>query len=134
MNLDLDTVRIFLHVLAVTVCVGGQIVMLAILPAVKSIDDKEIRASIPKAFQGIAWPAMALAIFTGIWNTFAINIGDQPSSFHITFGIKFLLVIASGAGALIHSKTTDPKVKGMTGALALGAGILAMFLGYTLGA
>ena len=134
MNLDLDTVRIFLHVLAVTVWVGGQIVMLAILPAVRSIDDKEIRASIPKAFQNIAWPAMALAIFTGIWNTFAINIGDQPSSFHIAFGIKFLLVIASGAGALIHSKTTDPKVKGMTGALALGAGILAMFLGYTLGA
>ena len=131
-NFNLDTIRIFLHVLAVTVWVGGQIVMMAILPVLKAANVEGLPAKVAQAFQNIAWPAMAVAIFTGVWNILALNSVEKSFGWSMTFGIKFLFVIASGAGALLHAKTDDPKKKGIFGAIGFVTAIIAMVLGYVI--
>ena len=93
--LNLDTIRIFLHILAVTVWVGGQIVMMAIVPILKEAGVDGLPAKVAKGFQNIAWPALAVAIFTGFWNIFAIDIENATTAWNIVFGFKFLLVIIS---------------------------------------
>jgi len=129
-NFDLATIRIFLHVLAVTVWVGGQIVMMALLPVLRSSGVEGLAAKAAQAFQNVAWPAFALAIFTGIWNF--LSVDDPTSGWSMVFGIKFLFVVASGVAAFVHAKTTDKKMKGITGALGFVTAVVAMFLGYVL--
>ena len=51
---------------------------------------------------------------------------------NIVFGIKFLLVILSGFGAVKHKNATDPKQKGLYGAIGFGSAVIAMFLGYVI--
>lgn len=131
-NFNLDTIRIFLHVLAVTVWVGGQIVMMAIMPVLKEANIEGLPAKVAQGFQNIAWPAMAVAIFTGVWNILALNSVEKSFGWSMTFGIKFLFVIASGAGALMHAKTDDPKKKGLFGAIGFVTAIIAMVLGYVI--
>lgn len=130
--LNLDTIRIFLHILAVTVWVGGQIVMMAIVPILKEAGVDGLPANVAKGFQNIAWPALAVAIFTGFWNIFAIDIENATTAWNIVFGFKFLLVIISGFGALRHAKTDDPKQKALFGAVGFFAALAAMFLGYVI--
>ena len=129
-NLDLTTIRIFLHVLAVTVWVGGQIVMMALLPVLRSAGVDGLPAKAAQAFQNVAWPAFALAIFTGIWNF--LSVDDPTSGWSMVFGIKFLFVVASGVAAFVHAKTDDKKMKAITGALGFLTALVAMFLGYVL--
>lgn len=131
-NLDINIIRIFLHVLAVTVWVGGQIVMVAILPILREANVEGLPAKVAQGFQNVAWPAMAVAIFTGIWNIFAVDMANATTAWNIVFGIKFLLVIVSAVSARMHAKATDPKMKGIFGALGLGTALAAMFLGYTI--
>ncbi len=131
-NLDFSTIRIFLHVMAVTVWVGGQIVMMAIMPILKEAGIDGLPAKVAKGFQNVAWPAMAVAIFTGIWNILALNSVEKTFGWSMTFGIKFLFVIASGAGALMHAKTDDPKKKGLFGAIGFITAIIATFLGFVI--
>ncbi len=131
-NFNLETIRIFLHVLAVTVWVGGQIVMMAILPVLRAANIEGLPAKVAQAFQNIAWPAMAVAIFTGLWNILALNDVEKSFGWSMTFGIKFLFVIASGVAAFMHAKTDNPKMKAITGALGFVTAIIAMVLGYVI--
>ena len=128
---DLSTIRIFLHVLAVTVWVGGQIVMIAMLPVLRAAGVEGLPAKAARAFQSVAWPAMGLAVFTGIWNLLAIS-EEKTTGWNMAFGIKFLFVLISGAAALVHAKTDNPKIKGMTGGVGFLAALVAMFLGFAL--
>jgi len=131
-NVNLDTIRIFLHVLAVTVWVGGQIVMMAIVPVLKEAGVDGLPAKVAQGFQNIAWPALMIAIFTGIWNIFSIDIENASTAWNMVFGFKFLLVIISGVGAFKHAKTDDPAKKGLFGAIGFFSALLAMFLGYVI--
>lgn len=131
-NFDLDTFRIFLHVLGVTVWLGGQIVMLALLPVLRKAGVDGLPAQAAHAFQRVAWPAFGLTFVTGIWNIFEVDMDNVSTGWNITFGIKFLLVLISGAAAYIHAKADKPSIKGMTGALAFAAALVAMILGYAI--
>src|SRR3954453_13168316 len=62
-----DTVRLFLHVLAAAVWVGGQITLVAILPVLRGAGADVPRAA-ARSFGRIAWTAFAVLIVTGIWN------------------------------------------------------------------
>ena len=42
---DTDTLRLFLHVLAATVWVGGQVVLLAAVPALRRVSVEAVRAT-----------------------------------------------------------------------------------------
>jgi len=131
-NFTIDTIRTFLHVLSVSVWVGGQIVMAALMPVLRSSENSEFRKKIPQAFQKVAWPAFGIAFVTGIWNIIEVDMGNTTSAYSMVFGIKFLFVLISGAAAFIHQKSTKPSIKGMTGGLGLLAALIAMILGFTL--
>jgi len=131
-SFDADTLRIFLHVFGVTVWVGGQIVMLSLLPVLRKAGVEGLPARAARGFQRVAWPAFGLAFVTGIWNIFAVDMADTTTAYSVVFGIKFLLVVLSGVAAYAHAKTANVAVKGITGAIAFGAALGAMILGYAL--
>ncbi len=131
-SISLDTIRIFLHVLSVCVWVGGQFVMLALLPVLRGAGVEGLPKQAAQAFQRVAWPAFAVAFFTGIWNIFEVDMANTTTRYSVIFGIKFLLVVASGAAAWVHAVSTKPAIKGMTGGLGFVAGIVAILLGFAL--
>src|SRR5215468_4907132 len=65
-----DTVRLFLHVLAATVWVGGQLTLAALVPAVRGLGGNVTKAAARRDNQ-IAWPAFAVLVATGVWNMIA---------------------------------------------------------------
>lgn len=129
-----DTIRIFLHVLGVTVWVGGQILMLALLPVLRGAGVEGLPAQAAQAFQKVAWPAFGLAFVTGVWNILAVNMEDASTGYNMTFGIKFLLVLISGAAAFVHSRTDKAAIRGMTGAIGFVSALVAMLLGFVMSA
>jgi len=131
-SFDTDTIRIFLHVLGVTIWVGGQIVMLSLLPVLRKAEVEGLPARAAQAFQRVAWPAFGLAFITGIWNIFAVDMGDTTTAYSVVFGIKFLLVVLSGIAAYAHAQAERAALKGMMGAIAFASALGAMILGYSL--
>lgn len=127
-----DELRTSLHLLAVIIWLGGQIVMLGILPVLRSVGgDVPKRAA--AAFGRIAWPAFAVAIATGIWNILAIDLGDVTTGYNAAFGIKLLLVVATGVCAAVHQSTDKPAIRGITGAVGFLASVGAFVLGVAMG-
>jgi hypothetical protein len=68
--ITLETLRLFLHVLAATVWVGGQITLAALVPALRAAGTDVPRAA-AHAFNRIAWPAFGILVLTGVWNVVA---------------------------------------------------------------
>ncbi len=124
----LDSIRIFLHVLAAGVWVGGQIVVAGVVPALRKSSGTEGTKSLANGFARVAWPAFGLALITGMWGLVARD-GDSSTEYSVTFGIKFLLYIAAGASAVAHARSTKRPVIAVTGALGLLFSLIVMFLG-----
>lgn len=127
-NFTLDDVRTILHLLGVIVWLGGQIMMLGLLPVLRKAGG-DVPKEAAAAFARVAWPAFALIMFTGIWNVFAVDMAEASTGYNMAFGFKFLFVIASGAAAFVHARTTTPSVKGMTGGLGFLASLAALVIG-----
>jgi putative copper export protein len=127
--LDLETVRLFLHVLAATVWVGGQLVLAALVPALRGAGAEVPRVA-ARAFNRVAWPAFAVLVLTGIWNVVAE--GDRGSAYRTTLMIKLTVVAASGITAFLHARATTRRGMAVFGALtgltALGALLLGIVL------
>jgi uncharacterized membrane protein len=126
------TVRLFLHVLAATVWVGGQLVLATIVPVVRSRAEMDVVRAVARRFQQIAWPAFALLVATGIWNLAAVHVGDATNAYRTTLFVKLLLVGVSGGGALGHIMARRPAAKGALAGLALLSALAATLLGVLL--
>ena len=126
----LDTVRISIHVLAVCIWVGGQILVAALVPTLRAISD-DAPKQVAQRFGQVAWPAFAVAVLTGIWNLLEVPSG-QSSEYQITLGVKLVLVTASGVAAFVHTRTPSPAVRGATGGVGLLASLGALVMGVML--
>lgn len=126
----LDTFRISLHVLAVTVWVGGQILVAALVPVLREIGHDAPR-KVAARFGQVAWPFFGLAVVTGIWNLLEVPSGST-TEYQTTLGVKILLVVASGFAAFVHTRTPSPAVRGATGGIGLVAALGALVLGVML--
>jgi len=124
----IDSVRIFLHVLAVAVWVGGQIVLAGIVPALRTSAPQSMPV-VARAFARIAWPAMVVVVFTGMWSLGSINVADQSSAYLATFGIKMLLVGLAIIATIVHSAGTSKASKAIGGAVGLLTSLLAAYAG-----
>lgn len=124
----IDSVRIFLHVLAVAVWVGGQIVLAGIVPALRTSAPQSMPV-VARAFARIAWPAMVVVVFTGMWSLGSINVADQSSAYLATFGIKMLLVGLAIIATIVHSAGTSKASKPIGGAVGLLTSLLAAYAG-----
>jgi putative copper export protein len=125
-----DTVRLFLHVLAATVWVGGQITLVALVPALRRLG-----AGIPRAaarrFNQVAWPAFAILVITGIWNIIAVR-SQVTGSYETTLVVKLIAVAISGVSAALHTRARTPAGLAVYGALTGVSSLAALFLGVLL--
>jgi len=127
-NLGADQLRVILHILGVTVWLGGQIVMLGLLPTLRKLGG-DVPKQVAAAFGRVSWPAFGLVVVTGIWNILAIDLGNVSTGYNMAFGIKMLLVVATGVAAFVHQNTDKASIRGMTGALGFVAAVAAFVLG-----
>ncbi len=129
-----ETVRLFLHVLAATVWVGGQVALAGIVPVVRRVGGIEAARATARRFQLIAWPAFGILVATGVWNLFAVKVGDQSSAYLTTLFVKLVLVGVSGTCAFGHIlyARRRPALGGALAGLALLAAIGATFVGVLL--
>ena len=126
-----DTVRLFLHVLAATVWVGGQLTLAGLVPGLRSIGDDAPRA-VARRFNRIAWPAFAVLVATGIWNLFEVRLGDTSTEYQVTLFVKLLVVALSGVGAALHTRAATRQGLAVWGALSGLSALGALFLGILL--
>jgi len=127
-----DDFRLFLHVLAATVWVGGQIVLAGLVPTVRTFGDDATR-KVARAYNRIAWPAFGLIVFTGMWNLMQLSM-DNITIPQGLFGVKMVFVLLSGAGALVHQMARGNKAMlAVGGAFASVFAALALLWGVALG-
>jgi len=125
-----DTIRLFLHILAATVWVGGQITLAALVPALRRLGAEVPRAAAQR-FNQVAWPAFAVLILTGIWNVAAVR-SKVSGSYETTLIIKIVVVAISGAAAALHARARSRAGLAVFGALTGISALAAVFLGVLL--
>jgi putative copper export protein len=130
LDVGVDQIRVFLHVLAATVWVGGQIVLAALVPVLRRVGPDAPRAA-ARQFNRVAWPAYALAVATGVWNIVAVDAGGDE--YRRTLELKVAVVALSGVTAFLHGRATSRRGMAVFGALTGLTALLALFLGVVLG-
>lgn len=128
---SLNSLLTFLHILAVCVWLGGQIVLAGVVPKLRKTNPDAL-SDIAKGYAAIAWPAMILIVFTGAWGLAEIDTSDQSSAYMITLGIKMLLVATAIIATVIHSNGTSKIAKGLGGSIGLLATLFAAYCGVLL--
>jgi putative copper export protein len=125
-----DTVRLFLHILAATVWVGGQITLAALVPVLRRLGTEVPRAA-ARRFNQVAWPAFGVLILTGIWNVVAVR-SKVTGSYETTLIIKIAVVAVSGVAAALHARARSRTGLAVFGALTGISALAAVFLGVLL--
>ena len=130
LSVSWDTIRLFLHVLAATIWVGGQITLAVLVPVLRRLG-----ADIPRAaarrFNQVAWPAFAVLVITGIWNIAAVH-AQVHGSYETTLVVKLIVVVISGVTAALHARARKPRWIAVFGALTGLSALAALFLGIML--
>lgn len=124
-----DTVRLFLHVLAATVWVGGQLTLAALVPVLR-LQGPDVPRAAARRFNVVAWPAYGVLILTGIWNIAAA--GPVSASYRTTLIVKVAVVAASGISAFLHTRAKSTAGLAIWGALTGLTALSALFLGILL--
>ena len=125
-----STVRVFLHVTAATVWVGGQLTLAGLVPGLRALGPDAPRR-VARRFNQIAWPAFAVLVFTGIWNVLEIS-PDWNSGYGRTVMVKIVVVAVSGVSASVHAATRSRVLLAVFGAVSALAALTALFLGVQL--
>ena len=125
-----DSLRLFLHVLAATVWVGGQLTLAALVPALRGAGlDVPRRAA--QAFNRVAWPAFGVLVLTGIWNV-AAEHDKVHGRYQTTLIVKLAVVVLSGVAAALHARSRSRQGLAIFGALTGLSALTALFLGVLL--
>ena len=128
-----ETVRLFLHVLAATIWVGGQLTLAALVPVLRRLG-AEVPSAAARAFNLVAWPAFAVLLLTGVWNVIAVR-GQITGSYQVTLIVKLVVVAVSGVTAALHARAGSAGSKrglAVFGALTGISALAALFLGVLL--
>ena len=146
LHADTAQLRLFLHITAAAVWVGGQVVLAGLVPALRRLGP-EVATAAGRQFQRVAWPAFAVLLATGIWNLAEVHLSDQRDEYIASLALKLALVAVSGIAAAAHALLAGPMVRqadtpaaqrraravsGITGALGLLAALGALFVGVQL--
>ena len=127
-----DTIRLFLHVLAATIWVGGQLTLAALVPVLRRFgaDAPGVAA---RRFNQVAWTAFGVLIVTGIWNIVAVRSQiSHSASYRTTLIVKLAVVVVSGVTAALHIRSRTARSRAVFGALTGLSALAALFLGVLL--
>ena len=124
-------VRLFLHVLAATIWVGGQLTLAGLVPGLRRLAPDAPRA-VARRFARLAWPAFGVLAATGVWNVLAVS-PDWSSPYGTTLVVKLVVVAGSGAAAVLHARARTRPALATFGALSGLLAVGALFLGVVLG-
>ena len=127
----IDTLRLFLHVLAASVWVGGQIVLGVLVPRLRASHPQTVKSA-ANAFARAAWPAFGLTVVSGIWSILELSISDTDSDYQVTLFVHVLLAVATAVFAVIHSVGRGRLALALGGSLGLLTGLGAMLVGLLL--
>jgi len=133
LSITTDDVRLFLHVLAATIWVGGQLTLAGLLPALRKAG-ADVPAAVARQFNKIAWPAFGVLLITGMWNISAEH--DQishNSDYRATLWAKLTFVVLSGLAAYMHTRAKSKKQTAIWGAGTGLFALAALFYGMVLG-
>jgi putative copper export protein len=127
-----DTVRLFLHVLAATIWVGGQLVLAALVPVLRRFGADPVSAA-ARRFNQVAWAAFGVLIVTGVWNIVAVRSQISSSaSYRTTLIVKLVVVVISGIAAALHVRSRTTRSRAIFGAFTGLSALAALFLGVLL--
>jgi len=127
-----DTVRLFLHVLAATIWVGGQLTLAALVPVLRRFG-AAAPGTAARRFNQVAWTAFGVLIVTGIWNIVAVRSQISDSAdYRATLIVKLAVVVISGITAALHIRSRTARDRATFGALTAVGALAALFLGVLL--
>ena len=124
-----EVIRLFLHVLAATVWVGGQLTLAALVPVLRAVSGDAPRAA-ARQFRRVAWPAFGVLVVTGIWNVAALTPEERERRAVLT--IKIVAVLVSGVSAFLHERATGRRALALWGALSAASALVALLYGVIL--
>jgi uncharacterized membrane protein len=130
LHVDVESVRLFLHVLAATIWVGGQITLGALVPVLRRAG-ADLPRLVARQFGRVAWTSYAVLIATGIWNM-AVYDGKDRDGYDVTIGLKLAFVALSGIAAYIHQRGRSRVALAAGGAAGMLFALGALFLGIVL--
>jgi putative copper export protein len=127
----LDTLRLTLHVLAASVWVGGQLVMMGLVGPARRLggDAPQVLA---RAFARLAWPAYFVLIITGFWNISTFTWSQQSTAWKTVLVVKIVVVLLAGVGAFLHQRATSKAQLALWGSVAGTASVAALVMGILL--
>ena len=125
------TIRLFLHVIAASVWVGGQLTLAGLLPTLRTLDG-DARRAIVNRFNKIAWPAFAVLVITGGWNMSAVDFSERGTDYQVTMFIKLTFVALSGIGAFLHTQAKSRTALALWGAIGGVSSVVTLFFGILL--
>ena len=125
---DWNLIRLYLHVLAAAIWVGGQITLAGLLPVVRKLGD-DAPARVARGFNKIAWPAFGVLLVTGVWNVIVIDPGKRSTQYQVVLLVKLVVVALAGLGAAAHIVSRSKVVLAIGGMLVGLASLAALFLG-----
>lgn len=131
LSVSADHLRLFLHLVAATIWVGGQLTLAGLVPGLRRIGP-DLPRTMARRFNRIAWPAYGVLVVTGTWNLFEVDITDQDTDYQVTLMLKLVVVAVSGVAAFVHSATANRAALAVFGALTAVAALGALFLGVQL--
>jgi len=129
LTINLDVIRLTLHVLGATIWVGGQITLLALIGPLRRTAPAAI-APAARVFAWVSWPAFALLVVTGVW--LIAGAGDQSDAYRTTLMVKMVFVVLSGVGAALHTFVKNPALRGFWAAVGLVGALCAVLLGVSI--
>ena len=126
-----DDVRLFLHVLAAALWVGGQLTLAGLVPVLRPFGPEATQAA-ARRFNIVAWSAFAVLVATGVWNLVAVDVGEAGDEYLVTLFLKLTVVALSGVGAALHVVSRSTVALAVGGTLSSFGGLAALFLGIVL--
>ena len=131
MPLTVGSFRLFLHIVAAAVWLGGQVTLAGLVPTLRSIQPDAPRAA-ARRFSPIAWSAYAVLVLTGVWNLLEVDVVDATVEYQVTVLVKLAVVAASGIAAALHARATTSVGLAVGGAVSLLGALAAVLLGVML--
>lgn len=130
---SLEWFTLVIHVVSVSVWVGGQITLLGLLKTIRE-HGEGLMPLVARRFGTVSWTAFGATVVTGVLLLLQVSPSEQGSAYSVTLAMKLLFVFIAATAAVIHSTSRQRLLIALGGAIGLLASLGALALGVLLAA